>query len=370
MTLRGAASIIGLGELKPARRVPGRTTLGLAAEVAKQCIEDAGLHKDEVDGLILEVIPYNPIQFAHYLELRPSYASSIDMFGSSGAVSVAVAAAVIQGGLANNVLCILAGGPPTPGYTRPGGIGDSGLGDAGQFSRPYGPGQGANYEYAAIAKRYEYEYGLTDEDRVSIAVQQRTNAQGNPNAAFYGTPITTEDVLNSRMIADPLRLLECVMPMMGASAVMVSRPEAPAYSPHEPVYLLGASQAIDRAQGFGYAERMTTSPTVQSARRAFEMAGLGPADMDVLSLYDCYTITVIVELEDAGFAPKGQGGPFIASHDVTFAGDLPINTHGGQLSFGQAAGGMTHVTEGVRQLMGRGGDRQVNPTPEYCFVNG
>ena len=207
------------------------------------------------------------------------------MFGSSGAVSVAVAAAVIQGGLANNVLCILAGGPPTPGYTRPGGIGDSGLGDAGQFSRPYGPGQGANYEYAAIAKRYEYEYGLTDEDRVSIAVQQRTNAQGNPNAAFYGTPITTEDVLNSRMIADPLRLLECVMPMMGASAVMVSRPEAPAYSPHEPVYLLGASQAIDRAQGFGYAERMTTSPTVQSARRAFEMAGLGPADMDVLSLY-------------------------------------------------------------------------------------
>ena len=372
MTLRGAASITGIGELKPERRKPGRTGLGLAAEVAKQCIEDAGLRKDEVDGVITELGAYNAIIFSEYLELRPTYASSIDMFGSSGAVSVVAATAAIQAGMANNVLCIMTS---APGPSGEGGlernIGASGLGDHGEWAHPYGPGPGANYEYAQLTRRYEYEYGLTDEERVSIAVQQRENAQGNPDAAFYGTPITTEDVLNSRMISDPLRLLECVMPMLGGSAVMVSRPEAPAHSPHPPVYVLGAGQAIDRGSpGFGYVERMTTSPTVQSARHAFEMAGVGPSDMDVLSLYDCYTITVIMELEDAGFVPKGEGGPFIASTDVTYRGELPINTHGGQLSFGQAAGGMTHVTEGVRQLMGRGEGRQVDPTPEYCFVNG
>ena len=372
MSLRGAASITGIGELKPERRKPGRTGLGLAAEVARECIEDAGLRKDEVDGLIVELGAYNAIMFAEYMELRPTYASSIEMWGSSGPVSVVAAAAAVQAGMANNVLCIMTSGPGPQGQSGLArDIGAGGLGDHGEWAHPYGPGPGANYEYAQLTKRYQYEYGLTDEQRASVAVQQRFNAQGNPNAGFYGTPISTEDVLNSRMIADPLRLLECVMPMLGASALMVSRPEAAKHSPHPPVYLLGAGQYVDRgAPGFGYAERMTTSPVVHSAKRAFAMAGVGPQDMDVLSLYDCYTITVIVELEDAGFAPKGEGGPFIASTDITYKGELPINTHGGQLSFGQAAGGMTHVTEGVRQLMGRGEGRQVDPVPEYCFVNG
>ena len=311
--------------------------------------------------------------FSKYMELRPTYASSIEIWGSSGAVSIVAAAAAIQAGMANNVLCIITSGPGPQGQS--GGlvrnIGAGGLGDHGEWAHPYGPGPGANYEYAQVTRRYEHEYHLTDEQRASVAVQQRFNAQGNPNAGFHGTEITIDDVLNSRMIADPLRLLECVMPMLGASAVMVGRPEAAARAPHPPVYILGAGQSVDRgAPGFGYAERMTTSPVEVSAKRAFDMAGLGPQDMDVLSLYDCSTITVIVELEDAGFAPKGEGGPFIASTDITYRGELPINTHGGQLSFGQAAGGMTHVTEGVRQLMGRGEGRQVDPTPEYCFVNG
>ena len=368
MSLRGAASIIGIGELKPERRKPGRTGLGLAQEAARKCIRDSGLRKDQVDGLITETQYANTVALSEYLGIRPNWQHSINMMGSSGATGVAAAAAAINAGLAEHVLVIASSPDPNPGA---GGAG--GYGEQRQYQDAYGPGPGANYEYALIAERYQYEYGLSDEDRVSIAVQQRENAQANPEAAFYGTPITAEDVINSRMVADPLRLLECVMPCFGAAALMVSRPEAAKSSPHGPVYILGAGQSSDRGvPGIAYAERMTTSPVAVSARNAFSMAGLGPNDMDMAQLYDCYTITVIIELEDGGFAPKGEGGAWVAETDVTYKGEFPINTHGGQLSFGQpgSAGGMSHVTEGVRQLMGRGEGRQAEKEVDYCFVNG
>src|SRR5207249_60020 len=136
--------------------------------------------------------------------------------------------------------------------------------------------------------------------------------------------------------------------------------------------ILGVGQAQDRGvPGVPYTDRMTTSPVAVSAKNAFRMAGVKPADMGLVSIYDCYTITVLIELEDAGFCPKGEAGPFISSTDVTYKGKLPINTHGGQLSFGQpgVAGGMSHVTEAVRQMMGRCGERQVQNL-DYCFVNG
>ena len=368
MSLRGAASIIGIGELKPERRKPGRTGLGLAQEAARKCIRDSGLRKDQVDGLITETQYANTVALSEYLGIRPNWQHSINTMGSSGATAVAAAAAAINAGLAEHVLVIASSPDPNPGA---GGAG--GYGEQRQYQDAYGPGPGANYEYALIAERYQYEYGLSDEDRVSIAVQQRENAQANPEAAFYGTPITAEDVINSRMVADPLRLLECVMPCFGAAALMVSRPEAAKSSPHDPVYILGAGQSSDRGvPGIAYAERMTTSPMAVSARNAFSMAGLGPNDMDMAQLYDCYTITVIIELEDGGFAPKGEGGAWVAETDVTYKGEFPINTHGGQLSFGQpgSAGGMSHVTEGVRQLMGRGEARQAVKDIDYCFVNG
>ena len=369
MSLRGAASIIGIGELKPERRKPGRTGLGLAQEAARQCIRDSGLRKDQVDGLITETQYANTVALSEYLGIRPTWQHSINMMGSSGATGVAAASAAIKAGLASHVLVIASSPDPNPAAAR----GAGGYGEQSQYQDSYGPGPGANYEYALIAERYQYEYGLSDEDRVSIAVQQRVNAQGNPDAAFYGTEISADDVINSRMVADPLRLLECVMPCFGAAALMVSRPEAAKSSPHPPVYVLGAGQSSDRGvPGIAYAERMTTSPVEVSARLAFAMAGLGPNDMSMASLYDCYTITVIIEVEDAGFAPKGEGGAWIAENDVTYKGNFPINTHGGQLSFGQpgSAGGMSHVTEGVRQLMGRGEGRQAEKELDYCFVNG
>ena len=368
-TLRGAAAVTGFAELKPERRKPGRTAIGLAAELARDCVLDAGLTSGEVDGLITHIPFAHNIEFAEYLGLEPTWAHGVDQMGGSGAVRVGVAAAAVKAGLADNVLVVVCS-------SQWGGFGGGTEsvpdGHGAQFVRPHGPGPGANYEYAQIATRYEHLYGLTDEERVAIAVQQRENAQGNPNAVFYGTPATADDILNSRMVADPLRLLECVMPCIGGAAVMVSRADAADYTPHDPVYLLGAGAATDRGvPGLAYAADMTTSPVKVSAKRAFDMAGLGPQDMDVAEIYDCYTIAIICEFEDAGFAPKGEGGKWFASHDVTYKGELPVNTHGGQLSFGQAGsgGGMSHVVEGIRQVMGRGEARQARRDVNYAFVN-
>ena len=371
MSLRGAAAIIGIGELKPERRKPGRTGPGLAMEAARLCIQDAGLRREDVDGLITEIPFANACEFAEILGIQPTWSHGVNMMGSSGPTTIALAAMAVNAGLANNVLCLVTSGEEG-GFGGGGGSQPLG-GQFAQWAGPFGPGPGANFWYALVANRYQHEFGLTDEERVSIAVQQRENAQHNPEAAFYGTPATTEDILNSRMVANPLTLLECVMPTMGAAALMVSRPEAAKYAPHPPVYLLGAGHSTDRGvPGITYVDRMTKSPVEVSARNAYKMAGVGPQDMDIASLYDCYTITVIIEFEDAGFAPKGEGGKYIAENDVTFKSDkVAINTHGGQLSFGQpgTAGGMSHVTEAVRQLMGRGEARQKEKV-DYCFVNG
>ena len=279
MSLRGAASIIGIGELKPERRKPGRTGPGLAQEVAKLCIDDSGLLKEDVDGLITEIPFSNSCEFAEVLGIQPTWSHGVNMMGSSGPTTVALAAMAINAGLANNVLCLVTSGE-FGGFG--GGRGDAVGGQFPQWAGPFGPGPGANFWYALVANRYQHEFGLTDEERVAVAVAQRENAQANPEAAFYGTPATTDDILNSRMVANPLTLLECVMPTIGAAALMVSRPEAAEYSPHDPVYLLGVGHSMDRGvPGITYVDRMTKSPVEVSARAAYKMAGIGPQDMDI-----------------------------------------------------------------------------------------
>jgi acetyl-CoA C-acetyltransferase len=172
------------------------------------------------------------------------------------------------------------------------------------------------------------------------------------------------------MIVDPLHLYEIVSPVSGGAAIIVASPEVAKRSKNPPIWLLGAGEYANHST-ITYAPSITTSPIKVAAENAFKMAGLQPKDMDFVCPYDCYTITVIVTLEDAGFCKKGQGGPFVMEHDLTYAGDFPCNTHGGQLSFGQPglAGGMSHVTEGIRQLMGRGGERQVK-NAALGYVNG
>ncbi len=372
MTLKKAAAIAGIGELKPMRQSDGRSALHLMAEAGRLAILDAGMEPGEVDGLLvappLQGVPVTfPSIVAEYLGLQPSYCDIVDLGGASGAGQVWRAAAAIQAGMCRAVLCLTGDAQdPTTFYQR--GATVWGL-PAPEFDRPYGP-MGANSGYAMAASRHMALYGTTSRQLAKIAVDQRTNACANPDALFYGKPITIDDVLNSRLVVDPLHLLEIVMPCSGAAAVLVTSPERARVAPHPPVLLLGAGEKVTHAAPY-YAPDLTCTGIAAAARQAFAMAGVTPRDIDLVSVYDCYTITVAITLEDAGFCPKGQAGPFVEEHDLTWKGDFPVNTHGGQLSFGQPglAGGMSHVTEAVRQLRGEAHGRQVQDC-ELAYVNG
>jgi len=369
MSLKNKAAAIGIGELKPLKEPgEGTTALGLMAEVAAEAIADAGMEKKDIDGFLVGM-PFNdpgmlyPAAAAEVLGFSPRMLNIVDIGGASPAGMVWRAAAAIDAGLCDVVLCIAADinaagdvRPPTISVQR-------------EFEFPYG-NIGANCGYALIARRHMFEFGTKPEQLAKVAVDQRANALKNPLAMFNQKPLTIEEVLGSRMIVDPLHIYEIVSPVTGAEALIVAAPDIAKRAKHPPVWLLGAGEFAEHSS-ITYARSVTHSPVKVSALTAFHMAGLAHKDMDLVCPYDCYTITVIVTLEDAGFCKKGQGGPFVMEHDLTYAGDFPCNTHGGQLSFGQAglAGGMSHVNEAIRQLMGRGGERQVKNAAR-AFVQG
>jgi len=205
-----------------------------------------------------------------------------------------------------------------------------------------------------------------------IAMAMAQAAYSNNASTIYQgrLPITIDDVLASPMIADPLHRLEIVMPCMGGAGVIVTSADVARRTRNRPVWIKGFGEHI-AFKTPTYAEDLLRSPVSKAADRAFDMAGLRRSDMDMASIYDCYTITVLMSIEDAGFCEKGKGMEFVASHDLTYAGDFPLNTAGGQLSFGQAgmAGGMHHVVDGARQIMGRAGEAQVRDC-NTAFVTG
>lgn len=374
LSLRNKAAITGIGELKPMTSTEGRSSMSLICEAARLAIEDAGIEKDRIDGLLIAPPGFTmgmmmtPSYFTEYLKLKPTYANVVDFGGASATAMVLRAAAAIATGQCETVLC-LTGDAFSPGDFMEMMQKIQFSPEESQFEHPYGP-MGVNYAYALAAQRHMHEYGTTSEQMAKVAVDQRTNACLNPDALFYDQPITIDHVLNSRLICDPLHLLDIVKPVSGAAAVIVSAENIARNGPHPPAWLLGAGEALTHSV-ITYAPDLTTTPIVKSAARAFSMSGLSPKDMNLISVYDCYTIMVIMSLEDAGFCKKGHGGSFVQEHDLTYSGDTPVNTHGGQLSFGQAglAGGMSHVTEAVRQLRGNTGARQVKNC-DFAFVNG
>ncbi len=373
MTLKRAAAITGIGEVKPTRSPDGKTTLGIMTEVARLATLDAGLGPPDVDGLLIgppmtDVAQMWPSFLGEYLGIHPRYSNVVDIGGASAAGMVWRAAAAIAAGQCRAVLCVLGEAADVEMFYTPRGRRRYQL-PGREFEVPYGP-LGVNSGYALIAQRHMFQYGTTSRQLAKVAVDQRTNACANPDALFFDRPITIDDVLNSPLVVDPLHLLEIVMPCTGGAAFVVVSPEIARRSPRPPVWLLGTAEYATHSS-LTQAGDITTSPIAVTAPRAFQMAGVSPEDVDLVSVYDCYTITVVITLEDAGFCAKGRGGPFVEEHDLTYRGDVPLNTHGGQLSFGQPglAGGASHVTEAVRQLQGRTGDRQVSNC-ELAFVNG
>jgi acetyl-CoA acetyltransferase len=368
-SLDTAAAVIGIAETATAPRSEA-THLELLAGAAREALRDAALDPAGVDGLLVAPTMAGapltlPAITADYLGLRPSYCDVVDLGGATAQGMVWRAAAAIAAGACRTVLCVLAEPlGPWAHEREPGWRGTP----TREFELPYG-GAGPTPSYALAADRHAHEFGTTDAQRAAVVVGQRRNAASNP-LALYRDALTVEQVLDSPVVAAPLRLLEIVRPMSGAAAFLVTAAERAGAHPHPPAHLLGFAERVTHA-GIAQMEDLVRTPVADTAARAFAMAGVAPADVDVAEVYDCYTITVILTLEDAGFCAKGKGGAFVADGDFGPRSHLPLNTNGGQLCMGQAglAGGATHLLQAVRQLRGTAGAAQV-PGCALAFVNG
>jgi acetyl-CoA acetyltransferase len=383
MSLRGVAAVVGLAERAPQRYTGDETDLDLLSGVAVDALADAGIDRGEVDGLLVHPLAglpgFVPATVAEFIGLRPRFAEVVDLGGATGAGMVWRAAAAIGAGMCSTCLCLTGTRRRRP--RRSGGSSDGAAptprsfeatrdrSPLAEFDAPYGM-IGANVGYALLATRYTHEYGLRDTQRAKVAVDQRRNANANPAAIFHDTPLTIDDVLTSEVVCEPLHLLEIVMPAAGAAALVVTAADRVGDAAQRPAWLLGAGEAVTHSS-LAQAPELGETGIGIAARAAFASAGIAPSDVGLASLYDCYTIMVLLALEEAGFCEPGEAGAFVEAHDLTWAGDFPLNTHGGQLSFGQPgmAGGMSHVTEAVRQIQGRAGARQV-PGLELAYAHG
>lgn len=364
------ARIAGVGDTSFGELV-GSSPLSLHAEAAWAALADAGLTKTEVDGIVCAYSLVEPHLMlssvvAEYLGIRPACSTAIQLGGATGCAMVMHAALLVETGRCRHVL-VVAGDNRLSGMSRDGTVATLARVGHSQFEVPYGPTVPAYY--ALVASRYMHEYGVTPEHLAHIAVTMRQHAALHPGAHMR-KPITVEDVLASRVIAKPLRLLDCCLVSDGAAAVVVSAPDAAAGTAHPGVAVIGMGQGHTH-EHISQAPSLTEFGCRDAARRAFGEAGVSPADIDVAEIYDSFTITLLIELESMGFFAKGEAGPRIAAGVIGLGGPLPTNTHGGLLSFGHsgAAGGLTHVVEAVRQLRRQAGDRQV-PGPELGFVHG
>ncbi|MBH0777860.1 thiolase family protein [Nocardia bovistercoris] len=386
MGLRGEAAVAGYVEWAPERANkagPSLFTLEQWAELAAAALADAGLSPESVNGIVTAHIGeseiFVPSTVAEYLGIDANFAELVDLGGAGAAGMVWRAAAAIELGLCDAVLCVVPARYHTPRSERkPAPLTDAMFFGASsnrygspqaEFEIPYG-NIGQNGPYGQVAQRYAAVYGYDEHAMAKIVVDQRVNANHTEGAIWKDTPLSVEDVLASPVIADPLHMLEIVMPCVGGAAVVVTNADLARRGRNRPVWIKGFGEHVPFKTPT-YAADLLSTPIRKAADTAFGMTGLTRADMDMVSIYDCYTITVLLSLEDAGFCEKGKGMAFVADHDLTFRGDFPLNTAGGQLGFGQAglAGGMHHVCDAARQIMGRAGAAQV-PDCHRAFVSG
>ncbi|MEX2246205.1 MAG: thiolase family protein [Dehalococcoidia bacterium] len=368
--LKGKAAITGLG-ISEMGRVYGHDTAHFAAEAVQRAVADAGLRKEDIDGLLVNpgvtaMGAMGGVGLQNYLGLTHlALLSSMNVGGATACVMVQYAAMAVTHGLANHVVCVFADAPLRQGGS--GGAAYAGMGRSaaqGRSTRPTGMGAlypafgvfGINAHYAIAARRHMALYGTTNEHLGAIAVAERAWAAKNP-IAEHREPLTIEDYHASRWVVEPLHLLDCCLVSNGGVAVVVSRGEEAKGLRQPPAYIWGMGQGHPgdlRRKGWDV-ETQTGAPL--SKERAFAMASIDVTDIDVVQAYDCYTYTVLVTLEDYGFCKKGEGGPFVADGKLGPGGSLPTNTGGGQLS-AFYMWGMTPLAEGVIQARGQGGERQ------------
>jgi acetyl-CoA C-acetyltransferase len=362
----GEVAIVGVYE-SPRRKAPGVHPYAIQAECILGALADAGLELGDVDGFATAAafpseggLQMSLCEVAEYMGIHPRWFDSTDIGGAAFITHAGHAALAIAAGMADVVVVSYAaagysGIPEIP-------FADYGTNNAGpgQFEVPYGPSTVSTYALAAT--RHMHEFGTTPEQLAQIAVQCRANAANNPDARFRD-PIEVADVLASPMIATPLHRLDCcIVSDSGGAFVMVSKRKAEQLS-QKGVYVLGWGEALGQIS-MNQMWPFTETAAVHSGARAFESAGLQPADIDVVQVYDSFTITVLLTLESLGFCGRGEGGAFIES------GSLAFNTDGGGLSSNHPGRrGVFTVIEGVRQLRGTSPGVQLQD-PKTCLVSG
>jgi len=337
----------------PTRRATDKSLPQLHAEVAKGALADAGLSMSDVDGYFCagDAPGLGAMSMVEYMGMNPKHIDTTETGGSSYVIHVGHAVEAVAAGLCSVALITLAGRPKAEGVatgTAPRNYG-SDLPDIG-FESPYGPT--VVNQYAMAAARHMHEFGTTSEQLAWIKVAASHHAQHNKNAVLQNV-VTVEDVVNSPMIADPLHRLDCCVISDGGGALIVVNPEVAKQLGERCVKVMGHGEAIKHLNG-GRVD-LTYTGARMSGPRAFQEAGISQNDIDYVSIYDSFTITVLESLEDLGFCEKGRGGAFVADGNlISGVGKLPFNTDGGGLCNNHPAnrGGMTKVIEAVRQLRG------------------
>ena len=358
MNMSRKAAVVGAYE-HPTRFAPDKTVYQIMAESMRGALDDAGLTVKDVDGICTAGIGMSGmgiIGLCDYLNLTPNFVDSTSIGGCSFVAHTAHAAAAIAAGLCE-VAVVLYGSQISSSRFA---IGTGGGGGGGepceQYDTPFGVTTvGA---YAMIAQRHMHDYGTKPEQLAEIAVTMRHHASMNPNAK-YRDPITVEDVLASRIISSPLHLLDCCIISDGGGALVVTSAERARDLKKKPAYILGVGETVRHAAR-GKRDFLEIA-AAQSGRLAFQRAGVTHKDIDMAMIYDSFTITVLVTLENLGFCKRGEGGAFVTGGRLRYDGDFPINTDGGGLSSNHPGmRGIFLVIEAAKQLRGECGPRQVN----------
>lgn len=366
--LRSAAAIVGVGE-SPLGSTPDHTVLSLQLAAMREALADAGMLPQEIDGIMTSGYPYaerQSILLAEYLGIRPQYTDSTNTGGSGFLAAVERGAAAIAAGLCHTILISYGSTQYSSGVRALGGRAPE---FSYQFEVPYGlplPLGG----YALAAQRHMHLYGTTSEDLAHVAVAARKWAQLNPGA-LRRSDLTVEDVSASDIVASPLRRLDCCMVTDGGGAVILTSTARAKHTLRTPVRLLGSGYA-ESHEAITNMPELTETAARASGERAYKRSGLSASHVDVAQIYDSFTITTLLSLEDLGFCGKGEGGAFVSDGNIAPGGTLALNTSGGGLSYCHPGMfGIFLIIEAVRQLRCEAGDRQVtDPATALCHGTG
>ncbi len=359
--LRDKSAVVGVGETEYSKR-SGKTELALACEAIRAAVRDAGLSVDDIDGLVrFDMDTVDEVALTSHLGLRNLGWMSQTGYGGTGGNAVVVhAAAAIAAGLANVVVCYRSLNERSGArYGQASTWMSDDVAGFEAFQMPWGMLTPA-HQFGQFARRHMIEYGTTSEQFGHVAVALRRHGSMNERAMMR-KPITLEDHQASRMIADPLHLLDCCIESDGACAVIVASADRARDLRHPPAWIMGAAQGSGtHAQGIVFRDDLSVPESTYTARDVYRSAGVQPSEIDAVMIYDHFTPFVIFSLEAYGFCERGEGGAFVEDGRIEFDGELPVNTHGGNHSEAYIHG-LPHIIEAVRQFRGESSAQLEDP---------